>query len=95
MEIMDEKEIELKTIPEDQRSGVTKVGRWWLMIFWAVGELCDRFCLARIEVIQPSFTTVGLSLLITSGRNIEISLKGIDMGKLVQDLTDWTVKGFE
>jgi len=58
------------------------------MIFWAVGELCDSFCLAGIEVIQPSFTAVGLSLLIASGRNIEISLKVIDMGKLVQDLSD-------
>jgi len=57
------------------------------MIFWAVGELCDRFCLDGIEVIQPSFITVGLSLLIASGGNIEISLKGIDMGKLVQDLS--------
>ena len=71
------------------------MGQRRVMILWAVGEAWERFCLSRKEVIQRSFTAVGLSLPIDASRDTEISLKGIDMGKLVEDLRDWTVGGLE
>jgi len=46
-------------------------------------------------VIRCSFTAVGLSLPINGSRDSEISLKGRNMGQLVEDLTDWTVGGVE
>jgi len=71
------------------------VGQRRVMILWAVGNMWERFSLSRKEAIQCSFIAVGLSLAIDGSHDMEISLKGIDMGKLVEDLRDWTVGGLE
>jgi len=65
------------------------------MTTWAVEEAWERFCLSRQEVIKHFFYAVGLSLPIDGSRDMEMSLKGVDMKKLVEDVLDWNIGGLE
>ena len=80
---------------EKDRPRESKIGQRRVMTTWAVGEAWERFCLGRQEVIKHSFTAVRLSLPIDGSRDKEMSFKGMDMVKLVEDLQNWTIGGLE
>ena len=69
----------------------SKVGRRRIMTTWAVGDAWEEFCRERKEVIQRSFRAVGLSLPIDGSCDNEISLKGLDMERLITDLKSWHI----
>jgi hypothetical protein len=69
------------------------VGRRRVLTTWAVGEAWERFSIARQQVVEKAFSVVGLSLPIDGSGDGEISIKGIDLGQLVEGLKDWQKGG--
>ncbi|KAG0126305.1 hypothetical protein HOY82DRAFT_542694 [Tuber indicum] len=77
-----------------QRLMVSKVGRRRTMTTWAVGDAWEEFCNRRREVIIHSFTAVGLSVPIDgSCDSSQLSLKGIDISKFVEEIKSWEIGG--
>jgi len=76
---------------ERDRPGESKVGQRRVLTTWAVGEVWERFCTTRKDVIIRSFCAVGLALLIDGTRDTEMSIKGIDMEQLVEDIKEWHI----
>ena len=80
---------------ERDRPGESKVGQRRVLTTWAVGEAWERFCTTRKEVIIRSFCAIGLALPIDGTRDSEMSVKGIDMERLVEDMKEWHIGGLE
>ncbi|KAG0128496.1 hypothetical protein HOY82DRAFT_541230 [Tuber indicum] len=83
-------------LDEKDRPRESKIGQRRVMTTWAAGEAWERFRTARKEVICRVFSTIGLLLPINGSRDLaEISIKGIDTGRLVNDLREWQIGGLE
>jgi hypothetical protein len=76
-----------------QKLSGSMIGRRRILTTWAVGEAWEQFSTKRVEVIQCSFSSVGLSLPIDGHHDHEISIKGLETSVFIEGLKDWRKGG--